>query len=208
MRVDAGDVRDCLLSFLKTQNPNLMRLVSMKRLNILLSLMLVAGLFMGPPVFAQQYSNPPMNQNQPMNQPMQHEQMRQSINQPGLNQQQQATNFQAFNAKDLLGKKVLDQQGQSIGTVADLVIGQSGRADFIVLSQARGKFTPVPFRTFTSSAANLNDLERTNEVKTDLSRAKIDRAPSFASSHWKDTTGSHQRVCSYFGAGQCFAMNE
>ena len=165
----------------------------MKNSNFLLTLVLVAGLLMAFPVFAAQSDSS-------ASQPMNHQTMGQS---------QQAMNFHPFNAKDLLGKTVKDQKGKSIGKVADVVIGNDGRADFVVLSRggffSRGKYTPVPFKTFMSSATNINDLRKAGSIKTSLSKARIDKAPVYSSRHW-NLTGSQDKICSYYGAGQCNRM--
>ena len=167
----------------------------MKKFNLVFSLLLLAGLLLTGPIFAAQSDS-----NQPMNQ---------QSNQSSMGQSQRAMNAHPFNVKDLLGKSVKDQKGKSIGKVADVVIGSDGRADFIVLSRggvfSGGKFTPVPFKTFISNATNLNDLRKAGYLKTSLTRARIDKAPTYSSRHW-NLTGSRDKICSYYGAGQCSRM--
>jgi sporulation protein YlmC with PRC-barrel domain len=164
----------------------------MKKSNFLLSVFLMAGLLVALPVFAAQSDS-----SQTMNQPM---------NQPSMSQSHQEMNFHPFYTKDLLGKTVKDQKGKTIGKVADVVIGKDGRADFVVLSRggmfSRGKYTPIPFKTFISSATNLNDLRKASYLKTSLSRAKIDKAPTYSSRRW-NLTGSQDKICGYYGSGQC-----
>jgi hypothetical protein len=166
----------------------------MKKFNFLFSLLLTASLLVALPVFAAQSSS-----SQPMNQ---------QTNQPSMGQSQQTVNFRPFYAKDLLGKTVKDQKGKSIGKVADVVIGRDGRADFVVLSHGgvfSKKYTPVPFNTFISSATNLSDLQKASYLKTSLSKTRIDKAPTYSSRHW-NLTGSRDKICGYYGAGQCSRM--
>jgi hypothetical protein len=166
----------------------------MRKLKFLLPLLLVAGLLIALPVFAAQDNS---SVSQPVNQ---------QGNQSSMGQTQQTMNLHAFNMKDLLGKSVRDQKGKFIGKVADVLIGNDGRADFVVLSRggmfSRGKYTPVPFKTFISSATNLNDMRKAGSLKTNLSKARIDKAPTYSSTHW-NLAGSQNKICSFYGAGQC-----
>ena len=167
----------------------------MKKLNFLVSVLLMAGLLMALPVFAAESDS-----TQTMNQPM---------NQPSMSQSHQEMNFHPFYTKDLLGKTVKDQKGRTIGKVEDVVIGNDGRVDFVVLFRggmfSRGKYTPIPFKTFISSATNLNDLQKAGYLKTNLSKARIDKAPTYSSRRW-NLTGSQDKICGYYGPGQCNPM--
>jgi ribosomal 30S subunit maturation factor RimM len=129
----------------------------------------------------------------------------QSMNKGQMDQSQTAKNFQPFNFRDLLGKNVKDQGGKNIGRVADVLFGKDGRADFIVLLSGGRKFTPIPFNTFMSNATNLADIRSARTVNTKLSKDKIDSAPKFASRYF-DMSQSQEKICSYFGKGQCSFM--
>ncbi len=168
----------------------------MKKLSFLLSLLLVAGLLVALPASAAQTNS---SESQPMNQMGSQSSMGQS----------QGMNSRPFNAKDLLGKTVKDRKGKSIGKVADLVIGNDGRADFVILSRggffSRGKYTPVPYKTFISSATNLYQLRKDRDLKTNLSKAMIDKAPTYSRLHL-NLMSSQNKICSYYGMGQCNRM--
>jgi hypothetical protein len=169
----------------------------MKKFSVLLSMILMAGLLATLPVLADENNS---SVSQPTHQPK---------NQSQMGQSQQAMNFHPFNTKDLLGKTIKDQKGNSIGKVADMTIGSGGRVDFVVISRGgilrKGQFTPVPFKTFISSATNLNDLRKASYIKTSLSKARIDKAPTYSRSHF-NLIGSRNKICSYYGAGQCYMM--
>ena len=165
----------------------------MKKFNILFSLLLTAGFFMVSPSFSMAQGASPA---QPPGQAMQ-------------SQTYANMNFQSFQVKDLLGKTIKDKSGKSIGKVSDVVIGKSGRADFVIISRggflSGDKYTPIPFETFMSNATNLASLQKDRALRTNLARADIDKAPTFASRHWK-MTSEQTRVCNYFGPAQCNHM--
>ncbi|MDR3567583.1 MAG: PRC-barrel domain-containing protein [Syntrophobacteraceae bacterium] len=162
----------------------------MMKSNIILPLLVVAGFLVASPLFAAQNR---------MNNPNQSS---------GQNLNQASMNFNDIHVKDLIGKKLKGQNGASIGTVSDVVIGKSGRVDFIVLSHGgvfSDKYTPVPYHMFISNATNLNKLRKDTSIATRLSKAQIDKAPTFSTRHF-NMSNSQARVCSYFGPQQCSQM--
>ncbi len=126
------------------------------------------------------------------------------------NSMNQQSNY--LRAKDLLGKDVKGSQGKNIGKVADLIFGKNGDIDFVVISHAKGmlsssKYVPIPYKTFISSATNLNNIEEGRAhggkaIKTNLTRARLDKAPQYTTRHW-NIGASRQRICNYYGKDQC-----
>ncbi len=158
----------------------------------MISLVLVMGFLMALPVFAAMDSS---NQNS------------NSQTQSNESMAQSKASFD-FHAKDLMGKEIKDQKGDSLGKVEDVIFGQNGRADFVVLSRGgvfEGKYTPIPFKTFTSSTTNLKDLKNADNLKSTLSKAKLDNAPTFSGKNW-DIATQQDKICSYYGPGQCAGM--
>ena len=153
----------------------------MVKINFMFLLFVAAGLFMVSPALAVD------------NQTMNH---------------QASMNYNDVHAKDLLGKTIKSQKGASIGTISDVVLGKGGRADFILLSRGgvfSHRYTPVPYKMFISNATNLNNLKNSKYIDTRMSKAQIDKAPTFSTRHF-DMNSSRGRVCGYFGAQQCAHM--
>lgn len=125
-----------------------------------------------------------------------------------MEQPQGAVQFHAFNASDLIGKTVLDQKGETLGEVRDVVIGTDGRVDFVILSHGSFadfdlKYVPIPFQTFMSSTTNSAEIDTASYVISNLDKAKLDRAPMFSNKNWNTIKASKDKICSYYGAGQC-----
>ena len=165
----------------------------MMRITNILALMMATGFLLASPAFAAQ--NQEKSPGQPSDRNLNYH------SQPSMN-------FQAFHVNDLIGKEIKDQDGKSIGKVSDVLIGDTGRADFVVLSRGdlmKSEYTPVPYKMFISSAMNLADLREAKSVNTRLDKNQIDKAPTFSTSHF-DINTSRGRICSYFGAQQCSNM--
>lgn len=175
------------------------------------SIVMMLGLLTALPVFAAQdassSSSSATNANQAENLSVTNQSQ---VEKPQANNLQAAANFKPFNASNLIDKSVRDQDGNTIGKVADVLIGKDGKADFVVLSHGGTlwfgeKYTPIPFETFMSNATNIAQIDSASDVTTKLSKAKIDSAPEFSSRHW-DMSGSQNKICSYFGQEQCSFM--
>lgn len=166
----------------------------MVKFNTVLTLLIAAGFFVASPVFAAQNQS---NESSAAN-----------SNRQMIHSQSSMMNHD-IHVKDLIGKKIEDQKGKSLGTVSDVVIGNDGRADFVVLSRggflSGDKYTPVPYKMFISNAINLNNLRKDRNLRTQLSKAQIDKAPTFSTRHFS-VDNSQGRICGYFGPQQCSKM--
>ncbi len=166
----------------------------MRKLNIWMPLLLIAGLLVALPAFAATGEGSGSSSN--------------PASSPSMIEPQGTGQFHAFNAGDLIGKTVKDRKGEELGKVEDVVIGSDGYADFVVL--ARGgfidigeKYVPVPFQTFMSNATNIAKLNTAGDVMVNLTKDKIAKAPSFSKDNLGNIRTSQDKICSYFGAGQC-----
>jgi len=151
----------------------------MARFNIL-SILVIVGLLVAVPVFAAETSNT-----------------------------LSSSTFHAFKANDLIGKTVKNSNGDDIGKVEDLVIGNDGRADFVILSRGGtlgvgDKYIPIPFQTFMSNSTNLARINTDNDLIANLDTSKLDAAPSFKDKKYDlSSRDSQMRICRYYGAGAC-----
>lgn len=172
----------------------------MRRLNILVSFLLMVGLLVALPAFAAEmnhHGSSMMNQSQ------------KSPNQFSKSPLASHSSH-AINLSYLMHKEVRNQQGRTIGRVTDVVIGPGGRAEFVVLARSgvfrtHGKYIPIPWKTFMSHTTNMVGLSESGSLVFSLARDKLDKAPGF---YKKDLTSSATRdeVCQYF-KGEC-AQNE
>jgi sporulation protein YlmC with PRC-barrel domain len=103
-------------------------------------------------------------------------------------------------ASDLIGKKIVSQQGQDLGEIKNLVISQDGQVEYIILSRGGmlgmgAKLVPVPWR-----AADLQVQE--NKITAGITKQQLQNAPSFDNDHWSEISNPDykQRVNGYFGA--------
>ncbi len=117
--------------------------------------------------------------------------------------------FHAFEMKDLMGKTVKNQNGETLGKIEDAVVGEDGRVDYMVLSRggllgAGEKYVPIPFKTFMTNTTNMAKLNTDSDLIFKFDKAKLDSAPTFSDKKWDLSNKSWQnKVCSYYGAGAC-----
>lgn len=124
----------------------------------------------------------------------------QGSQQPQNQQGQQQTYFLASH---LIGKTVKNQQGKTLGSINDLIVGQNGQIDYAIVGRGGvwgvgEKNTPVPWQ-----AGNFK-VEK-NEVMSTLSEDKIKNAPKLTGGNWSQElaqSGYEQKVHSYYGSGQ------
>jgi hypothetical protein len=109
----------------------------------------------------------------------------------------------SYNASELIGNTLKDDQGKELGHIDDVVSGPNGRAEYLILS--RGMFgtgfyfTPVPL-----DAANIQI--KNGEVYTTLSQEKILNGPRFSGKDWSKLAQNSydQKIRAYYGQdGPC-----
>jgi len=95
-------------------------------------------------------------------------------------------------AKDLIGSKVVNDKGEQLGTIADVVLTPDrGGVNYLVLAHGSGtwgigdKYFAVPWSQF-----GVRPGERLL-VLTGISKADLDRAPGFDKSHWPATASAN-----------------
>jgi len=140
------------------------------------------------PLFAGITGAANMNSTSPQtNQPMQQDQ--QVATSPEQTPQSQS---QLERAKDLIGAKVVNERGEQLGTIKDVVLtpDRSG-INYVVLSHGRAwgmadKYFAVPWSQF---GAGQNS--KTFILKGNISKADLDRAPGFDKKHWPATANEN-----------------
>jgi sporulation protein YlmC with PRC-barrel domain len=100
-------------------------------------------------------------------------------------------------AKDLIGSKVVNDRGEELGKVADVVLTPDRRGiNYVVLSHDSGtwgmadKYFAVPWSKFTFKPGE-NGAAARQPVLTGVSKADLDRAPGFDKDHWPATASEN-----------------
>ena len=104
---------------------------------------------------------------------------------------------QSVRVGEFLGATVVDQTGQRIGQLKDIVLQpQSGKADLAIISLSMpdqtDKLTAVPWQLIT--------VTDPNRLMVNADRAKLMSATTFQPTYWPEfDTAYNQRVYSYYG---------
>jgi len=110
-------------------------------------------------------------------------------------------------ANNLMGKSVVSQQGNDLGSIDDLVISENGQVEFIILSRGGtlgigGDMVPVPWE-----AANLQ-MGADDQFTAEITEEQLENAPTFEDYAQIGSQEYEQEVHSYFGteprAGRVF----
>ena len=101
-------------------------------------------------------------------------------------------------AENLMGKNVVSQQGNDLGSIDDLVISENGEVEYIILSRGGtlgmgGEMVPVPWE-----AANLQ-RGADDQLTADITEQQLDDAPTFDDYAQIGSESYEQEVHSYFG---------
>lgn len=175
----------------------------MKKLSI--AVLLLVGLLVALPAFAMDTGSSSSSQTERSTSPSSSSQMGGS----SMTQSKSASDMHAFRANDLIGKTVKNQNGEELGKVEDLVVGQDGSVRFAILSHggllgAGAKYVPVPFQTLMSNSSNIAKISTDNDLIANLDKSKLDSGPSFSDKNWDISNKDWQdKVCSFYGAGSC-----
>jgi sporulation protein YlmC with PRC-barrel domain len=104
---------------------------------------------------------------------------------------------------ELIGMNVKDPVGEDLGSIEDVIVGQDGRVQHIIISHGGvlgigGRNTPVPWE-----AAQLR-VEADDEVMTNISKERLENAPSFTGDDYPNFADRQydQQLRSYYGVEQ------
>ncbi len=126
-------------------------------------------------------------------------------------QLQSANQLHGVSVSDLIGKTVENKKGETLGVVKDVVIGSDGIADFVIIAHGGfggfvnvdQKYVPVPYQTFMSNMTNLAKIDTDSDIIANLDKSQLDKAPTFSKMDWNSMKASQDKICSYYGQGQC-----
>lgn len=106
----------------------------------------------------------------------------------------QETASQSFpRVSELMKKPVKGQEGEALGVIDDVVLGQFGCVQYVVVKHD-GKLTPVP-----REAADIHYSG--NELVMNITKQKLNNAPSFSEGSWPNfgQPGYAGEIYSYYG---------
>ena len=103
---------------------------------------------------------------------------------------------QSVRVGQFLGATVVDQTGQRIGQLKDIVLQpQSGKADLAIISldmPNQDKLTAIPWQLIT--------VQDPNRLMINTDRSKLMSATTFDATRWPDfDTAYNQRIYTYYG---------
>ncbi|MEW6667940.1 MAG: PRC-barrel domain-containing protein [Thermodesulfobacteriota bacterium] len=103
-------------------------------------------------------------------------------------------------AAKIVGMSALDSQGQYLGRIDDLVFGEDGQIQYVVVARGEvlgmgGKLVPVPW-----SAASFHP-DKEGMVNFNVSRDRLNSAPSFSKGEWDNFASSEfkEQIHAYYG---------
>lgn len=106
-----------------------------------------------------------------------------------------------FSASKIMGKNLLDDKGEKLGEISDLMIGPDGRVIYAVVSHGGvvgvgDTLTPVPWKA-------IKETNKKDEFFVKIDKDRFAKAPSFKSDSWPSMADSNwqNKVFSYYGQG-------
>jgi sporulation protein YlmC with PRC-barrel domain len=101
----------------------------------------------------------------------------------------------------ILGKKVISQKGEDLGTIEDLVLSKETCLDYIILAPGGllgtgDRLIPIPWKALKTGA-------QADTIIIDMDKSQLEKAPSFESKTWPNLTDSewYGKIREFF-AGQ------
>jgi hypothetical protein len=151
----------------------------------------------GVPMQEARPGQPAQDQQQPMAQDRQTQQDPQA----GVAGQDQDEIAGMHKAEDVMGKTVVSQTGEELGSVDDLVIAEDGQVQYIILSRGGtlgigGDLIPIPW-----DAANLQIDQENDQLRADITEQQLEGAPKIEGGNWAQIASPEyeQQVHSYYG---------
>ena len=103
-------------------------------------------------------------------------------------------------SSDIVGQKVVSQNGEDLGSIDNLVIGDDGQVQYVILAKGGvlgvgAEYVPIPWQ-----AANLRMHE--DKLTASIDKQQLDNAPSFEGENWGQIASPQyeQEVHGYFGS--------
>jgi sporulation protein YlmC with PRC-barrel domain len=99
----------------------------------------------------------------------------------------------------ILGKKVISQKGEDLGTIEDLVLSKETCLDYIILAPGGllgtgDRLIPIPWKAVKTGA-------QADTIIIDMDKSQLEKAPNFESKKWPNFTDSewYGKIREFFG---------
>jgi len=106
---------------------------------------------------------------------------------------------QADRVSKILGKKVISQKGEDLGTIEDLVLSKEACLDYIVLAPGGllgtgDRLIPIPWKAVTTGA-------QADTIIINMDKSQLEKAPSFESKKYPNFTDTewYGKIRDFFG---------
>ncbi len=106
--------------------------------------------------------------------------------------------LKVLTATSIIGDKVENLQGETVGKIKDLMIDlASGKIDYVVLEV--GGFLGINEKLFALPFAAIKPNPHNQDFKLDIKKDFLAKAPGFDKNHWPETNGHYTDVHAYWG---------
>jgi sporulation protein YlmC with PRC-barrel domain len=108
-----------------------------------------------------------------------------------------AGNFESTRASSIIGTSVMNNEGENLGAVRDLVIGPDGSVTYLIIGHGGllGLGETLSAVPWTAARAYMGE----SGMVVSMSKAKMENAPSFSSWDAMEKADFQQRVRAYYG---------
>jgi sporulation protein YlmC with PRC-barrel domain len=110
-----------------------------------------------------------------------------------------------YRADNILGAKVEDKQGAYLGKVDDLVFGEDGHINYLILAEGGflgmgGRLIPIPWSGVDEVGRTVSLMSVDRVVHLDVSKERLATAPSFGRDEWNQFAKADfkQKVHAYY----------
>ena len=100
-------------------------------------------------------------------------------------------------AGEVVGKSLKDQQGEELGKIEALLVGEDERASYVIVSGEDQKLYPIPTNVVQRG-------QQQGEFQASISKDQLQQAPSFEQDNWPNITQDEwqQKVHGYYDQQQ------
>jgi len=106
---------------------------------------------------------------------------------------------QADRVTKIIGKAVISQKGEDLGTIEDLVLSKETCLDYIILAPGGllgtgDRLIPIPWKAVTTSA-------QADTIIVAMDKSQLEKAPNFESKKWPNFSDSewYGKIREFFG---------
>jgi sporulation protein YlmC with PRC-barrel domain len=139
--------------------------------------------------------------------PMSQNQTSQPLASQARAENSQKSEMNTDRVSQIIGKTIVDSQNQKVGQVEDLLMDSGHCVGYVILSHGGllgigEKYVPIPWSQFASEGGKVR-VDSSGDIVVNIPKAKLENAPNFAKSDWKDANSGElrQKIDQYYAQG-------